>query len=81
MKVAVANLKDDLFAELYTPMCTVYADTTKVARIPKHGPDGIYYEQDFEIILLCGLTELKAQVGWIENVSILSAREPRGTVD
>ena len=79
MKVAaVADLKDNLFAELYTPMCTVYADTTKVARTPKHGPYGIYYEQDYEIILLCGLTELKAQISWIENVSIITVRVNHG---
>ena len=50
-------------------MCVVYADTSKVTRTPKYGPEGVYYEQAFEIILLCGLTELKAQISWIENVS------------
>ncbi|RPD55189.1 hypothetical protein L226DRAFT_493295 [Lentinus tigrinus ALCF2SS1-7] len=53
--------------ELYTSLCTIYADTSKVARRPLSGPNGTYYEQDFKIVLLCGLTELQAQLSWIEN--------------
>lgn len=37
---------------------------------PFEGPDGrLFYKANFDIILLFGLTELKAQVCWKENVS------------
>lgn len=54
----------------FTTLCTVRADTSKLARklSPKHSKDGeIYYSMDIKVILLFGLTELKAQVGWIED--------------
>ena len=50
-------------------MCTIHANTSKVAKAKKKGPNGAYYVQEFEIVLLCGLTELKAQIRWKENVS------------
>jgi len=52
----------------------VRADTSKLARklSPKRSKDGItYYAIDVKIILLFGLTELKAQVSWMEDVSQL----------
>ncbi|KAI0704722.1 hypothetical protein C8Q76DRAFT_631038 [Earliella scabrosa] len=57
----------DVEPELYTPLCTVYADTSKVAYHPQTGPDGLYYVQDFRLVLLCGMTELRAQLSWMEN--------------
>jgi hypothetical protein len=30
---------------------------------------GCYYRQDFDVILLFGLTELKAQISWMEKVN------------
>lgn len=33
-----------------------------------HGPIGRYYEVDIDIVLLFGLTELKAQIAWTEDV-------------
>ena len=33
------------------------------------GPNGVYYVQNFNIVLLCGMTELQAQLSWTENVS------------
>lgn len=35
------------------------------------GPKGIYRQQNFQVILQLGLTEMKAQVGWEENVRVL----------
>lgn len=57
--------------ELFTDVCTVQADTSKATESlrPKLGPDGFYYSLSFDIILLFGLTELKAQISWMENVS------------
>lgn len=50
----------------------VEADTSHVAdaaepRIGRHG--GVYYEIGYSIVLLFGLTELKAQICWVEHVS------------
>ncbi|PCH36679.1 hypothetical protein WOLCODRAFT_157378 [Wolfiporia cocos MD-104 SS10] len=28
---------------------------------------GPYYEQEYKVVLICGLTELKAQIIWEEN--------------
>ncbi|TFK79391.1 hypothetical protein K466DRAFT_648875 [Polyporus arcularius HHB13444] len=58
----------DVEPELYTPLCTIYADTSQVKRQPLNGPSGVYYVQRFKIILLCGLTELKAQLSWDEDI-------------
>jgi hypothetical protein len=34
------------------------------------GPGGNqYYHQNFSVVLLFGLTELKAQISWMEDVS------------
>ncbi|KAI0743084.1 hypothetical protein C8Q80DRAFT_1331185 [Daedaleopsis nitida] len=57
----------DIEPELYATLCTVYADTSQVTRHAKRGPNGIYYEQNYSVVLLCGLTELQAQISWIEN--------------
>ena len=56
--------------ELYTSLCTIFADTSKVARLPQEGPNGTFYVQDFRIVLLCGLTELRAQISWTEDVRL-----------
>ena len=61
------------WAEFYAPLCTIYADTSKVIRDPCIGLQGVtYYVQEFRIILLCGLTELQAQIAWTQDVSALS---------
>lgn len=56
---------------MFTPLCTIYADTSAVHRKPKKGPKGVYYVQDFNIILICGNTELQAQISWTENVCLV----------
>ena len=61
-------------AELFSPLCTVKADTSMMAKalVPKYGLRGErYYRQDFSVVLLFGLTELKAQISWIEDVSLI----------
>jgi hypothetical protein len=58
-------------AEKYFTLCTVHADTSTIAEAlkPQRGQSGTYYRLDFEMILSFGLTELKAQIAWFENVS------------
>lgn len=54
---------------MFSTLCTVHADTSHVLKEVLNGPDGPYYRLSFKIVLLCGLTELKAQIRWMENVS------------
>ncbi|PIL34593.1 hypothetical protein GSI_03372 [Ganoderma sinense ZZ0214-1] len=57
----------DLVPEMFAPLCTIHADTSQVLRESRQGPNGVYYVQSFKIILLCGLTEMQAQLSWVEN--------------
>lgn len=57
----------DLYTRLCTVRCTPAASSWQIAV----GPKGIYRQQNFQVILQLGLTEMKAQVGWEENVRVL----------
>ncbi|TFK64298.1 hypothetical protein BDN72DRAFT_901682, partial [Pluteus cervinus] len=51
-------------------MCTIEADTSLAgqALMPQKGSDGqMFYALNFDIVLLFGLTEFKAQICWKEN--------------
>ena len=55
----------------YTKLCTIVANHSKIpmslgARLV-NGTSGICYRIRFEVILLFGLTELKAQLAWKED--------------
>lgn len=56
-------------------MCNVIADTSKVAESlhPQRtsGGQDYYYSLDVDVILLFGLTELKAQISWIHEVRLV----------
>jgi hypothetical protein len=66
---------DDLkfFADNYTKLCTIEADLSRVPLVPrpKAVGKGTFYRVDYDIVLLFGMTELKALVAWKENVSCL----------
>ena len=59
--------------ELFTTICIVDADLSSEfkrsfqPRINRNNGH-LYYVLDFDIIILFGLTELKAQMAWKENV-------------
>ncbi|CCM01024.1 uncharacterized protein FIBRA_03072 [Fibroporia radiculosa] len=53
--------------ELFSTVCTVQADVRHVPKVTRMGPRGLYYHQVFKVVLLFGLTELKAQLSWTEN--------------
>ena len=57
--------------ENYTRLCKIKLDLSHLPLPPltKSSGEGIYYRLDYEVILLFGLTELKAMVTWKENVS------------
>ncbi|KAJ7841612.1 hypothetical protein B0H14DRAFT_1043954 [Mycena olivaceomarginata] len=59
----------DVEPEQYKVLCTVHADTSKIAKTlqRKLGFSGVYYRLDLEVILSFGLTEVKAQIAWVEN--------------
>ena len=61
------------YAGNYTKLCTIQADLSGVPLLPqpKVAGQGSFYSVDCDIILLFGLTELKAQLAWQENVSRL----------
>ena len=55
----------------FADICEVTADMTKVKGSirPRTNHRGAkYYVLDFDVIILFGLTELKAQIAWTENV-------------
>jgi hypothetical protein len=50
----------------------VLADISRVKQTltPQVGPNAnIYYELEYSVVLLFGLTELKALISWMEDVS------------
>ena len=57
----------------YVVECMVKADTSMVKREQHvsftNGRPHIYYQINFDLVLLFGLTELKAQIAYMENVS------------
>ena len=56
--------------DMFSTLCTVNADIAELVKTlrPQRGPRGLYYRLEFDIILSFGLTELKAQVAWMESV-------------
>ena len=68
---------DDIYffwgADNYTKLCTIDADLSRVPLLPKSkaSGSGSFYRLDYDIVLLFGMTELKAQVAWKENVSLI----------
>lgn len=56
--------------EKYSNLCTVYADTSQVAKTvsPRKGFGGLqFYRQEFSLVLMFGLTEHKAYISWMED--------------
>ena len=59
---------------MFPTLCTVTADTRQMAKLLKlrYGVGGVpYYRIDYKVVLLFGLTELKAQISWMENVTVI----------
>ncbi|KAH6897986.1 hypothetical protein BKA70DRAFT_1159601 [Coprinopsis sp. MPI-PUGE-AT-0042] len=60
----------DVDAGNYSTLCTIEVDLSQMGKAlgPYKGNGGhVYYKADFDIILLFGLTELKAQLAWKER--------------
>lgn len=54
-------------SENFSTLCTVRADTSQIIKKKHDGPKGTYYTQEYDIVLSCGLTELKARLCWKNN--------------
>ncbi|KAJ3513955.1 hypothetical protein NMY22_g14893 [Coprinellus aureogranulatus] len=62
------NLWIDDDPDSYEDVCTVEADASTIEPDEESTPAGeVYYSKDYEIILLFGLAELKAQIAWEED--------------
>jgi len=61
-----------MIIDFFPGLCTVSADISQFKKFAyprtNHTNGERYYEWKFDVILLFGLTELKAQVAWMENV-------------
>ncbi|PPR01388.1 hypothetical protein CVT24_006226 [Panaeolus cyanescens] len=58
----------DVDTKNYTKLCTIEVDLSHLPLQPRTRPGGgTYYRLDYDIVLLFGLTELKALVAWKEN--------------
>jgi hypothetical protein len=57
----------------FSTLCTIHADLSELSRtlLPQKSvlDRSDYYQVDFEVIILFGLTELKAQISWKHKVS------------
>ncbi|KAI0701306.1 hypothetical protein BC835DRAFT_1404545 [Cytidiella melzeri] len=53
--------------DFFTTLCTINADTSHVVKRKQRGTNGVFYQQEFNVVLSCGQTEMKAQIRWVEN--------------
>ena len=67
--------------EMFSNACIVTADVSHISSqlpVGKSPSGASYYIFNFDVVLLFGLTELKAQIAWKKDVGalgLLSARE------
>lgn len=69
--IGCAKQMADVVAANYTKLCTINVDLSHLplaARMKPKGLSGSYYRLDYELVLLFGLTEMKAQVAWKERL-------------
>jgi len=58
------------YTENFAKLCTIDIDLSNLPLRPLSKPlGGRYYRLDYDIVLLFGLTELKALIAWKQNVS------------
>ncbi|KAI0690376.1 hypothetical protein BC835DRAFT_1417868 [Cytidiella melzeri] len=57
----------DVEPELFSVLCTIHADCSKVKKHRHIGPNGVCYRLSYEVVLSFGLTEMKAQIRWLDN--------------
>ncbi|KZV77361.1 hypothetical protein PENSPDRAFT_597305 [Peniophora sp. CONT] len=53
--------------ELFSTLCTITADASRIPKSTQRGARGDYCRQDYTVVLSFGLTELKAHLCWMEK--------------
>ncbi|VDB95850.1 unnamed protein product [Peniophora sp. CBMAI 1063] len=53
--------------ELFSTLCTISADASRIPKSFRGGARGDYCRQDYVVVLSFGLTELKAHLTWMEK--------------
>jgi len=58
---------------MFNLLCTIEMDFSHLKLEPRYRYEGgrivsTYYQLDYSIVMSFGLTELKAQIAWMENV-------------
>ncbi|KAK0448943.1 uncharacterized protein EV420DRAFT_1275606 [Desarmillaria tabescens] len=74
----------DVENDKYSVLCRITADTSVAAKslIAQRCSDGTYYYRlSIDVIMLFGMTELKAQLAWIENVSYMDYDFTRAAIN
>ena len=73
--VSITLLGGSSRAEKFETLCDIQADISTAPYETKRGNSGtVYYTRNFTVILLVGLTELKAQIGWIDSTTVSPQR-------
>ena len=62
----------------FETLCYVKADISSAPHTTNYSTGG--YRRDYEIVLLVGLTELKAQVCWIDSRTVRARSVPRVSI-
>ena len=63
-------LRLTMCAELFSTLCTITADASRIPKTTQRGARGDYCRQDYTVVLSFGLTELKAHLTWMEKVRV-----------
>ena len=58
--------------ELFSTLCTITADASRIPKATQRGARGDYCRHDYTVVLSFGLTELKAHLTWMEQVCVFS---------
>ena len=62
----------------FETLCYIKADISTAPCIPKPAATGkTYYKREYDMILLVGPTDLKAQVGWVDSETVRTHRSTR----
>ncbi|KJA20616.1 hypothetical protein HYPSUDRAFT_42920 [Hypholoma sublateritium FD-334 SS-4] len=66
----------DIDPHNYTEICTIQVDLSQIPAIKtaKINGSGMYFAVNYEVIIIFGLTELKAQVAWLDRNNVEKRR-------
>jgi len=67
---------EDVDEDKFEMLCHVEADISTAPYTSKKTKGKRAYLREFDVILLVGLTELKAQVSWIDSATGIEKRSP-----